>query len=91
MFQYSSTIYLLINGICFSSQWIEIPLIHMEGVADEKKMEVEGATTKREGGVMEVIVEGDDGVKCLIDEIGGGGGVEEEGKEGRAHRWLRGG
>ena len=51
---------------------------------------MEGVTMEGEGGIMEVGVEGEDGIKGLTSMIGGGG--EEVRRKGRGkegeHSWM---
>ena len=57
---------------------MKISLAQMEGVACEEEVEVKGTIIKGEDRIMEVNVEGEDGIEGLM-----GGGREGEGDEGR--------
>ena len=51
-------------------------------------MKVEGVTMEEEGGIVEVDVEREDGIKDFIDKIGGreGGGLRRKGGRGGGRR-----
>ena len=46
-------------------------LIYIRWIIDKKGMEVEEVTVEEDGGIIEVDIEGEDGIKDLIDGIGG--------------------